>query len=383
MGKIGKYSVDIEINGAAVEVIPSNISFVLGDSINSFYSKATLTINDLEGYGLESRIFTSGSKITFVFGYEENIIKTSFIVDFTETLDPIKSGQLSGKLVIYLIHESFALSERKSESLSNKPSGDIEALFNYSFEDTDIEETKELTFDRLYRPFMNEKETIEKILLPNSISSNSSPSAYFCFIDIKGKLTYKSFSGMVALEPSYSLIQNLTDDLENYYLKIYSILPFTEKLESVKDHIVYDLSYFDNKSLELISEEVEIANVALGGYPIFKTEISSNPYFMNIENFDYLDRDKAHIYNLQKDSLLPDKLIVSTPLFLNYTSGKTVTIKTKYGKNDVSYSYSKKYLIEKASHLWNGKNNQGSTQLILSKPFPEFPANSTIEKGVY
>lgn len=384
MEKIGKYSIGLEINGEAANALPSNISFVLGDSIHSLYSRATLTINDLDGYGLESRVFTSGSKITLIFGYGEDIIKAKFIVDYMEVPKTIKSGQLSGTITVYLIHESFAKSQTKTQSLESRPSFAINDLFEYSFEEMEVEETKELKLDHLYRPRMNEKDTIEKILLPNSVSSNLSPSPYFCFIDIKGKLTYKSFLGMINSDSSYSLFQTLTDDLEYYYSKIFEILPFTEKLESARDHIVYELSYFDNENLEYASEDIEIANMKLGGYPIFNTTVSKKPYFLNITGSESLDRYRAHAYNLQRNFLLPDKLILSMPLFLGFTSGKMITVTARYGGElSASYSYSKKYLIERANQVWNGNTNSGLSQLVVSKAYPEFPVGSTIEKGVY
>ena len=383
MGKIGKYSVDIEINGVEGNVIPSSISFSLNDSIYSLYSRATLEINDLEGYGLESRLFTSGSKIAFIFGYDDEVIKTHFVINSMETQEGAKPGQLGGKLKIDLIQESFATSERRAQSLSSKPSDSIKSIFNFKFKSYEIEETLDLNIDRLYRPLLTEEETLNNVLLPNSLSANTKPSAYFCFINVNGKLTYKSFSAMLKAEASYPLFQTLTDELDEYYSKIYSIYPFTEKFENSKDTIVQTLSYFNNKNGNYNEEEIKIASTDFGSYPIYKTTISPKPYCMNIENPDLTIRNKAHIHYSQRDFLLPDKLIITTPLFMGYTSGKTVTINTRYGNNEASYSYSKKYLVERTSHVWNGKSNQGLSQLIISKASPEYPANSTIKRSLF
>lgn len=383
MSKIEKYTIGIGINGISEEIIPSEVSFSLRDSIYSLYSEASLKVNDQEGWILEGRGFTSGSNVSITIGYDETITTTSFIVNSMETPSVIKSAQLSGELNVNLIHESYKHRKKKTEAYTPNPSKIVENLFDYDFTDYDIEPTKNVPVDKIYQPYYDEKEFIEKILLPNSLSTSEELNPFFSFIDISGIFHYRSFLSMMKETPSYVLKYGYEPSYEEYNQFVFSMQPFTEEMISSRDHIEYTFSYFDSNTKEFKKENINIINKDLGGYPLYSVPVDKSLYFDGIKEEKDLDRIRAHVCDLQRNSLLPEKAIIILPLFTEYTSGKVISLEVKYGIGQLSYSFSKNYLIERSDHVWNGEENSGFSQLVISKAVPEFPSNSIIEEGIY
>lgn len=383
MSKVEKYTIGLEINGVSEDLNPSEVSFSLRDSIHSLYSEASLKLNDSEGWILEGRGFTNGSNVSIVIGYDDVITKSSFIVRSMETPSISKSLQLGGELNINMIHESYKYRKRESKAYKPNPSKIVENLFDYVFTDTKIESTKNVPIDRIYRPYYDDEKFIKEILLPNSLSTSGKLDPYFSFIDINGIFHYRSFLNMMNEVPSYSLKYGYQNSYEDYNQMIYSMYPFSEDLLSVRDNIEFSLSYFDSNTKEYKKENINIINKELGGYPIYSIPIDKSLSFIEIKTEDMLDRFRAHICDSQRESLLPEKMIVILPLFTEFTSGKTVSLDVKFGTGQLSYSFSKNYLIERSDHVWNGESNSGFSQLVLSKALPEFPTNSVIEEGIY
>lgn len=383
MSSVEKYTINISMNGVSKEIPSSDISFSLSDSIHSLYSRGSLTINDNQGWGLEGRGLTMGSSIQLELGYGDERLISSFVINSMETRSMAKSSQLGGEIRVDLIHESFAKSRKISESYDEPPSSIMETLFNYSFPSTLIERTLPSPYPYLYRPHLTEEEFIRRILMPNSLSSDGTISPFFCFIDLKGELHYESLIYMLSKNPLSKMFLGHQEAYDNYYEKVFSFYPFTETLEDVKDSIIYEFSYINPNTKEYKKENLELADNHYGGYPVYKTTVTPSQYFDGFISSSFLSSTKAETNNKQKGASLPEKAVVVTPLYTNYTSGRVVSIKAVYGNGYHSYSYSKNYIIERSAHIWNGEENNGYTELVISKVLPEFPADSIIEEGIY
>jgi hypothetical protein len=76
--------------------------------------------------------------------------------------------------------------------------------------------------------------------------------------------------------------------------------------------------------------------------------------------------------------MLIDRIAVTTLLDVSSCAGKMVELETDYEQENMSSSYSGKYLIESSTHIWDSKTVKGYTQMILSRQKAEFPINSKI-----
>jgi hypothetical protein len=80
--------------------------------------------------------------------------------------------------------------------------------------------------------------------------------------------------------------------------------------------------------------------------------------------------------------LLQDRVLVTIPLYVELCAGKMVSLDTVYGGNIASDSYSGNYLIEQSDHIWNGENQSGFTQLVLTRVATTFTPDFELEGGM-
>lgn len=386
MREVNKYFVELALNGVSAEIDPSEISFSLKDSIYTIFPTAVIEMNDIEGWILEGRALTNGSEIELTLGYKEYSMKNSYIVNTMETIEGMKSTQLSGNLSSELIHKSYAQNASFVKSYPPNPANIIQELFKESqFNEYLVESTKNIPEKRIYNPYMTKKDFIEKILLPNSVSSKNKISPYFCFIDSLNNFHYQSFEQLMKQSNLYELYFGYKKEYDYYNEAILSFFPFTEKLKNNESDMKVQISYLsDDQNPQFKTKEFPIASLNHGAYPIKEVSIAPQYSFHGVTKESSELKTQIRGVYLQKLSLFPDKIAVTTPIFPDYCAGKKVILQVLYGAGgDVSESFSGEYIIEQSDHTWDGSTQQGFTQLVLGSPSPKYPVKSALSRGLY
>lgn len=381
---INGYDIELVLNKAiADEFDPSGISFSLRDSIYDLYCTGTFSIIDTSGLLLEARAFSEGIPFDISFGFLGVFLKNNYYIHKMEAMPSDSALQLSGRIELELTHSSAKEHLCDSRAFDPVPSDIVTQLYTHQFEDEFIEKTKSiLPSDKmLYQPRINQKEFIEKILLPNSLSSGSTASPYYCFINSKNQLHFESFVKMWDRAPYTTLYLNREKKVPKYFQKILGFIPFTFDLERHRNVLDFTLEGFtDEEDPQMTLVEHSIMDFGEGPFPIYEVPEEVRPWFTGIDSFP--DQDLARVLHKQRYAVCPDKVLVTIPLNTELASGMTVNIDVEYSDRNTSYSYEGKYLIERTDHVWNGESISGYTQLVLGKKAPSFPSNSSIERGM-
>lgn len=376
------YTVDIAINGAyPTEFDMRELTFSMRDSIHSLYSKGSLKFNDVTGYLLESRMFTDGIPIELTLGFNEVVAVNKYLFHRMEVTSTGNPHQLGGEIEVSAIHESYRQQDRKSRAYDAKPSQIMEGLLDYVFFDKEIEGTKVLTINKLYCPRMNQEEFVQNILLPTSLSLSKNPSPYYCFIDCQDVLHYESLLGMMSKSPVTQLYLTPRTNIGDYYQKILSFSPFSSDVVKLRDSLDFSLEYLsDDGNFGLQSKDVSVSDID-SPLPIYDLKVGKVPVLDDIaESFD--DLVFASAVSKQRYALLQDRVLVTIPLYVELCAGKMVSLDTVYGGNIASDSYSGNYLIEQSDHIWNGENQSGFTQLVLTRVATTFTPDFELEGGM-
>lgn len=381
---INNYTIEVTLNNSeARDLDPREVSFSLRDSIFSLYPVGNFSIQDPTGYFLESRAFTEGVPFSITFGLDGENLTNHYCIHSMENSEPIRPTQLGGAIDFSLIHEAFRHQARPSEAYLAVPSDIITDIFPAIFEDTEIESTQKVFDKPLYRARLNQEDFIHQILLPNSISSVSNPSPYYCFIDSRNILHFESYLQMIGKSPITTLFTNDQNKVPRYYQKTFSFAPFTYNMVKHKKFVDISLEYISDEEEPQEKQEMKsLLDFSLTPYPLFQQEEEHMPFFEGVMKEESVERSEAHIHYLQRYAMNPDKIIVTTPLYTPFCAGTMVSVDTEYEGGNLSYSYSGDYLIEQSDHVWDGEGQSGYSQFVLGKMNPSYPSGSQLERGL-
>lgn len=375
------YTLELEVNGSSTSLGPRDADLSLSDSIHSIYPRVKMSISDRSGYMLDSRFVTSGVPFKFTLGYNGQDITLPFVVNTFQTPEQEYYQYLNGKIEIELIHEFFSKFVSEYKAYPDVPSKIItDILRNEKFSKKLIENTSRIQEPPYYNPGYSFQDFVEKILIPNSRSTENSFDPFFCFIDANNSFHYETYGSMLKRRSSKTLYyrSGLKDMSE--LQKILEFRPFSLRLDSINSKINYNYFFLDeNGSLDLEEKRLSIIDNKISPFPIFDGSKEIRTIFNN-KISTKKSIEQAHILanNEKKRSMLIDRIAVTTLLDVSSCAGKIVELETDYEQENMSSSYSGKYLIESSAHIWDSKTVKGYTQMILSRQKAEFPISSKI-----
>lgn len=391
------YNIDISLNGNSLEISPNETYFSIHDSIHQLFSNSIFKINDSTGELREYLINMEGNIFSITYGVEslkDNLLKNSYVVLSDETPEVFLSGNLNGKITLNMSHEYYDKQEVENMPHSDIISNIVRKLSkSYNFKSLNIDTTQGKSM--WYQLAMDQKSFIEKVLLPNSYSNNSSMTPFFAFIDNDNQFNFKSYYSLFNSSSVATLTYNpLTSEGSNIN-SIYDIKPFKKGSEQTKK----------NRNRTLFSRSTETGKYIkrkdlMSNYPSAKDNNALLPIMgkesiitsMEDQSFEYTDEERKYSFAArkiwgQKESLFLEKFIISLPFNPLLVAGKTVELKLSILNESRTSEYSLynsgKYLIEDSIHTWEGGSiKRGTTQIIVSRKYCFIPNNYKLRSKI-
>ena len=375
------YTLELEVNGSSTSLGPRDADISISDSIHVIYPRVTMSISDKSGTMLDSRVTTLGLPYKFTLGYNGQDITLPFVVNTFQTPEQEYLQYLNGRIEVELIHEFFSKFVSEYKAYPDVPSKIItDILRNEKLTKKYIESTARIQESPYYNPGYSFQDFVEKILLPNSRSTENSFDPFYCFIDANNSFHYETYGAMLKRKSSKTLYYKSGRKDMTELQKVLEFRPFSLRLDSINSKVYYNHFYLDETgSLDLEEEKLSIIDNRQSPYSIFGGSKETKTVFnQKISDSKLIEQSYVSVNNEKKRSMLMDRIAVTTLLDISSCAGKIVELETDYEKENISASYSGKYLIESSTHIWDSKTIKGYTQMILSRQKTEFPINSKI-----
>lgn len=379
------YDVDIKFLSQSLNLPAQALNFSIHDSIHRFYSNSNILIQDNTGLFRESLVNINGCEFEVLFGDTENTLKSKYTIKSSESDEPKTFGILNGDLNLLCENSFYYKQNEKNEAFNDRCSNIVKKTIKENvFKSENIKETDSKII--LYRMSMNQKDFIEKVVLPNSFSSNCNNTPFYCFIDVENNFNFISWSEMFSSVPKANLYYSNTNKNDFDKNKILSIKPFSKNMDDYFKKIDQDVFYRNYNTGEFFSLNSNIRdfpkNEKKSLLPIIKSQFKS----INVKSFDYEDYSlresvKAKFIFENRVAMGLEFFEITIPFNSKLMSGKTVNIEVKT-LNETSKYNSDKFLIEDCIHSWDGKNKRGTTTMIISRKQISIPNNYKIKTMV-
>lgn len=391
------YNLEVSLNGQALEISPNETYFSMHDSIHNFFSNSTIMLNDPFGLMREYMMSIEGTSYELSYGIENlknNLLKNSYVTISDETQEVMSSGTLNGKISLNLLNNFYDKQEVKNAAYKKPISSIISSLIeDFLFKAKDIESTQGVT--TWYQLGMNQKDFIEKVLIPNAYSDSADKTPFFVFIDNNNVFNFKSYKTMFNSSPVATLNFNPIKKDSSSIDSIYDIKPFRTgslKTKSKRNRTLVSRSLKDGS----FTKEKDL----MSSYPGTKESGALLPMLgdeklvtdLYYQSYQYTDQGRKESFlgrkiSGQKDGFFLEKFLITLPFNPLLNSGKTiilnVTILNEHRIPEYSLYNSGKYLIEDCIHSWIGGDiKRGSTQIIVSRKYCFIPSTFNLKAKI-
>lgn len=383
------YTIDIRINNTLLEMQPSEFSFSIKDSIHDFFPKGRFVLNDTSGLFHEYQLLIEGIPIEISYGMGDDLTSCRYIVERNETPNIQTPGIMSGNIKTILIHEYFNNQEKISTSYSGTISGIITKVLNYSYSNTQIEETQ--NNGRWYRPLLTEEKFIQGILMPNAYSLNSEKTPLFSFTNTNNVFNFLSFKNMYNQNVKGDFTYN-TQTIDTFSSNtILDIKPFSRGLDNTYDSRNIDFEYMSMEDGSIIVENDSFLNHPIqekDSFFIGDSSLTTNVIFGGDYYTDKFQKENriGQKINFFRNYLFFNKLVITLPLNVLLHAGDTINI-TSYSYDSsgkiTSQFYSDKYFIEQSEHVWDGINQRGYTQLVVGRKEIKLSSDYLVKEDLF
>jgi hypothetical protein len=315
--------------------------------------------------------FTQGVSLNIKFGVVSlsEILDVEFRSSCRDATDPTAGTPgLNGNLQIKGLHNSYYLNREAPEIAFKEMtvSDAIKKLFP-SETKLKVEATKgkieSYAFDE---PYLFTRE----VLLPQATNGKIRP--YVFFRNLLDELHFESINLLEDNAPSEKLVFGDIDG-EDAYNTLNSFLPYNEGLEKTLVNFNVTGKILKN-DLSFEKNNKSIATDAKDKIPVVvDTRIHNSQYFNRQFNpkVEYDQLNNAFYADAMRAGFFVDKVLCTLPFHPNLVTGKTVEIAVSVldseEKQELSETFSGKWLIEQSYHSWDGMVKQGQTQLILCR----------------
>lgn len=365
------YNIGLFINKSSRTPAPNLYSFVISDSLYSPFPILNLHFPDNSGLFLDLGNFTQGVSLNIKFGVVSlsEILDVEFRSSCRDATDPTAGTPgLNGNLQIKGLHNSYYLNREAPEIAFKEMtvSDAIKKLFP-SETKLKVEATKgkieSYAFDE---PYLFTRE----VLLPQATNGKIRP--YVFFRNLLDELHFESINLLEDNAPSEKLVFGDIDG-EDAYNTLNSFLPYNEGLEKTLVNFNVTGKILKN-DLSFEKNNKSIATDAKDKIPVVvDTRIHNSQYFNRQFNpkVEYDQLNNAFYADAMRAGFFVDKVLCTLPFHPNLVTGKTVEIAVSVldseEKQELSETFSGKWLIEQSYHSWDGMVKQGQTQLILCR----------------
>ncbi len=379
------YDIDIKFLSQSLNLPAQAMNFSIHDSINSFFSNAEINLQDNTGLFRESLLNINGSSFELFFGDPNKTLKAKYVTRLSHSEEPKTFGTLNGDLNLFCEHEFFYQQKETNAAYKDKANKIVESTIkDYSFKKLNIKETDSTIV--LYRISMNQKDFIEKNIIPNSFGSNCNDTPYYCFIDTENCFNFISWNEMYSTSPVAKLYYSSTKPADFDKNKIFSIKPFSKDFNDISKNISKTNFYRDYDSGDFFKVNSNISNFPKNEKEKFLPMLRSGVQSFETKSYFYKDYTRKELTKAQlifdnKKTMNLEFFEIIVPFNSLIKSGKTIELEIKT-QNEISKYNSGKFLVEDCIHTWDGKNKRGLTTLIVSRKQIFIPSNYRLKNLV-
>lgn len=371
MDDFNGYTIGLFINNSTLTPSPNRFSFTILDNIYSAFPKLKLNYPDDSGLALELGNFTQGVPLNIKFGIAgtKGLLDVNFKSSGRDTSSPMTGiSGLNGNLEVAGLHEAY-FDNRKPPFIALKEmtvSDAIKKIFS-SEPNLKVENTKgKIESYANDDPYSFTRE----ILLPQATNGLVRP--YVFFRNLENELHFESINLLEQNAPSEKLYFGTVEE-DNAYNAINTFLPYNENLDKTLPyfHCMDVVLESDLKIKEIIKS---VATDAKNKIPVIVNTkfLKESRYYRQFNpKVDYEHLNIAFAADTMRPGFFVDKALAVISFHPNLVAGKTVDISVSIidsdGKNELSETFSGKWLIEQSFHSWDGANKRGQTELILCR----------------
>ncbi len=370
--------------GVDSEIMPSEYSFSIEDSIYDFYPTAQLNLNDSTGI-LQEYLFTvEGAKYDISIGYDGDYIEAPFIVKSDELQSTLTEGLLNGSVKLDLIHEYKGEQELKSAYYNAKISTIVSNILeNYTFTDTDIDTTG--NDQEWYQLLVGQVDFINKYLLPFAYSSSANNSPFFYFVDSQNRYNFKSYYSMInranpiELTLTPGTIQGSTNKSIRSIQRLRKGMDITFDLRSRRIfNFNEDSGAFNEQDDNIKSYPNNVEDIPIIG----DSSHITGAYLLEDSNSDTYTKEalKGLLSSSMKDTCTLDRFVLELAFNPEVVAGTPISlvIPSSDDPDSASLNLSGIYLCEKTIHVWDGQ--RATTYLIVGRKDTFIPSGMYLIK---
>jgi hypothetical protein len=368
------------VNGILSTMGPVNYGFSMTDSIYNIFPDVDFILSDVSSLSLELGTFTRGIPFKIVLEMEDNVLESRFVVNSRENIQQAASTFIGGNIRVGGVHESYTRGREKRSAYYNKK---VSEIVKELFPGVDAEGTSAKI--AVYQ-FGDSYEFVKNVLL--DIAGGKTGTPFVFFRDLAGKLVFKSIGELVQQSPAAKLRLAQTDGRETIADTVSAFLPFDERLTDILGRLAVEGEYLDRLAYK--TEKPTAVDFMDSFIPLIADTVKSNCFYFGRQfnpDMDYPATRAALWANRMRAGFLSDKAFAVVPFNGKLVSGSVVDteifLQDAEGEPMISEAYSGKWLVERSTHLWDGKATMAFTKLVLSRSSYKPVSDSVLETDSY
>ncbi len=383
------YEIEIKSENKIFEVLPSEYSFAITDSIYDIFNKVTMEIHDQTGLLQEYLLTVNELPITVTFGDDNNIFKCDYII-INDLLSKIEiPGLLNGWLRLDLINGWYKEQEIKAIAYRKRISEIITKLTSAYFSQIDKNDTGNQGV--WYQMLLTDSEFIKKVLLPNAYSNNANSTPFYCYITNDNIFHFRNANSMYNSSPVDSLFYVIDKEGQYKANSVFDVQRWRKNIEDYSNLYHRDIFKIDKSNGNLIQEKDKITD-----YPVEISKVlplyARNDLITGYIDLDYKETDTGLIENKKgikinsiSNSIFLERMNLTLPFNSKLYSGACINLIIYMVTSEKepmvkSANFSGKYVIERCTHVWNGKEQKGYTKIIIGRKYIDIPSTYLLKE---
>lgn len=376
------YSLSITVGSDQIGLNLKAFDIYISDSIYRLCPQVTFITDDISGIAFESRLGILGQEIAFTINDTHSTVTYPLTCIVYETPETKSANGLSGVLKLQFSHTAkFSLKQPKCydnktpadafKDLISNMNQTFNAFANNKMNSPTVNVDKTtacVSYPLIYNPGYDNEEFLNKILLPLAANGEPNTTPYFAYINAENKAYFESLKDISEKSPIKTLVFGKSIDNIDNAAVIFTLQSFSQEYNKVSNFVDESFTFF-NREQEIESQDTSLKKVF---NPLAMMRKSSSMTLLSPEKYDHvIDANEEYAKNNyeKRKGILFDKLYVLTIMDLELSAGKTVNVETYMNINadEKAESYSGKFIIESAEHIWNSSQLTGYTRLVLGR----------------
>lgn len=383
------YELELKVGGRIVEILPSEYSFIMKDSIYELYNTLSWQLHDVSGFLQEYLATIEGQRVNVSYGNPDNTLICDFVIKSDELTQVENPGFLNGQVQGEMVNAWYDEQEVLSEAYENRISLIVRDLAgNYNFKELVINDTgNEAVW---YQPLITTARFFTEILLPNCYSNNSDNTPFVCFINSDNTFNWRNFKSMYESSPLERLRFEIDtgDNFQNDQVQeIRRWRVGSDMTKDLRRRVVVDHNY---QTGAIISRQDSITQYLPKGKNVPILDRNNFPTGLYDAGYDdqltgQNENNLGKLYRSMINTMVLERMLITLPFNPKIKAGGTVTLDINQLTPDsaedtkLSKNFSGTYLVEQCNHIWQGGANKGTTKCIIGRRYVDIPGSYTLQ----